>query len=96
MGEVPLSLHVTAKLKDNLEQEAQRQHVSADDIAEQAISWYIENQQRERQILRERAAEADKGVFVSSEAMLAWMEKRLKGEQAPPPQPDTFLKPRQP
>ena len=91
MGEVPLSLHVTAKLKGDLEQEAERQHVSADDIAEEAISWYIESQERERQILRERAAEADKGVFISSEAMLAWMEELETNIDAPAPKPDIFI-----
>lgn len=34
MGEVPLSLHVDAKLKEKLESEARRQKVSADDLAD--------------------------------------------------------------
>lgn len=95
MGEVPLSLHISAETNRRLEEEADLQQVSADEIAREAIQWYIEEQDRERQILRQRAAEADeKGEFISSEAMLAWMERRLKGEDVPPPCPDTFLAPR--
>jgi len=95
MGEVPLSLHIKAETNRRLKEEAQRQDVSADNIAEQAIDWYVESQELERQILQQRAAEADKGVFISSEAMLRWMKERLEGKKTPQPAPDVFLKPRQ-
>lgn len=91
MGEVPLSLHIKAETSRRLEDEAQRQDVSSDEIAEQAIDWYVESQERERQLLRERAAEADKGVFISSGAMLRWMEELETNIDAPAPAPDVFI-----
>ena len=65
--------------------------MSADDLAQRAIRGYLTYQEREREILRERIAEADKGVFVSSEAVLEWMKKIESDPAAPFPEPDTFL-----
>jgi hypothetical protein len=38
--------------------------------------------------LREAIKEADKGVFVSREAMLAWADMLGTDKEVPPPQPD--------
>lgn len=92
MGEVPLSLHVTKQLKQDLEQEAERQNLSADDVAQRAIRTYLDGMAFERDILRQRIAEADKGVFISEEAMLRWMDSWGTDEEIPPPEPDVFLK----
>ena len=43
--------------------------------------------------VEERIAEADKGVFISSEAMLHWIESWGTENELPPPEPDVFLKP---
>jgi predicted transcriptional regulator len=94
MGEVPLSLHVTAKLKGDLEKEAHLLHVSESEVVEKAVEFYLDQLALKRQILKEAAAEADKGVFISSEAMLAWMERLETDIDAPPPAPDVFLPPR--
>ena len=68
------SITIGPQIKDDLEREARRQNMSADDLAQRAIRGYLTYQEREREILRERIAEADKGVFVSSEAVLVWMK----------------------
>lgn len=94
MGEVPLSLHVTAETKRELEEHARQLNVSVAEIAERAIASYLEIPARERAILKERLAEADKGVFISSEAMLDWMERLETDIDAPAPEPDVFLPPR--
>ncbi|WP_187969670.1 CopG family ribbon-helix-helix protein [Aquibium microcysteis] len=94
MGEVPLSLHVTAETKRELEEHARQLNVSVAEIAERAIASYLEIPARERAILKERLAEADKGVFISSEAMMRWMESWDTDEELPPPEPDVFLPPR--
>ncbi|HET7412548.1 MAG TPA: hypothetical protein VFJ18_07780 [Pararhizobium sp.] len=91
MGEVPLSLHVDAQLKESLENEARLQHVSADDLAQRAIKRYLALQERDRAIMRERIAEADKGVFISEEAMLEWMDRLEDDIDAPAPRPDVVL-----
>jgi len=94
MGGVPLSLHVDAQLKERLDNEARLQNLSADDLAQRAIEDFLELQEREREILRERLAEADKGVFISGEAMHRWIESWGTDNELPPPEPDVFLPPR--
>ncbi|WP_133170107.1 hypothetical protein [Kumtagia ephedrae] len=94
MGEVPLSLHVDADVREKLEAEANLQQTSAEDVAELAIKRYLEIREHEREILRERIAEADKGVFISGEAMHRWIESWGTENELPPPEPDVFLPPR--
>jgi predicted transcriptional regulator len=94
MGEVPLSLHVKAEIKRKLEDEARSQNVSADNLVERAIESYLEIRQSERDVLKQRIAEADKGVFISGEAMHRWIESWGTENELPPPEPDVFLPPR--
>jgi predicted transcriptional regulator len=94
MGEVPLSLHVKAEIKQKLEDEARSQNVSADDLVERAIESYLEIRESEREVLRQRIAEADKGVFISGEAMHRWIESWGTENELLPPEPDVFLPPR--
>ncbi|KQU62710.1 hypothetical protein ASC75_16135 [Aminobacter sp. DSM 101952] len=91
MGEVPLSLHVTKQLKQELEQEAERQNLSADDVAQRAIRAYLDSQSIERDVLDERIAEANTGIFISEKAMLDWMERLEDDAGALAPAPDVFV-----
>ena len=95
MSEVPLSLHVTAELRQELEKEARLLKVSASEIAERAIASYLEIRGAERELLKQRVAEADKGVFISGEAMHRWLESWDTADELSPPEPDIFLPPRQ-
>ena len=90
MGEIPLSLHVNDELKKKLDDEARLQSVSAENIAERAIKRYLEIREHERAILRERIAEADKGIFISEEAMNRWVDSWGTENELPPPKPDIF------
>lgn len=90
MGEVPLSLHVDAELKKKLDDEARSQNVSSENVAERAIKRYLEIREHERAILRERIAEADKGIFISEEAMNRWIDSWGTDNELPPPEPDIF------
>ena len=90
MGTVPLSLHVTAKVMTGLEREARLQNVTTDDVAKHAIRAYLDAQEHERNIMRRRNIEADKGVFISGEAMAAWVDSWGTNEELPPPAPDVF------
>lgn len=94
MGEVPLSLHVTAEVKQQLETEARQLNVSEAEIAARAITSYLEIGASERELLRQRVAEADKGVFISGEAMHRWIESWGTDNELAPPEPDVFLPPR--
>lgn len=94
MGEVPLSLHVPAQLKEELEQEARLLKVSESEIAGRAIEAYLNLQAHKRDVIAAAVAEADKGVFISSEAMHRWIESWDTDNELPPPEPDVFLPPR--
>ena len=94
MGEVPLSLHVKSELKEELEQEARLLKVSESEIAERAIQNYLNLQAHKRDVVAAAVAEADKGVFVSSAAMMEWMKRLETDIDAPSPEPDVFLPPR--
>lgn len=90
MGEAPLSLHVDADTRKQLEDEARLQRTSAEDVAEFAIKRYLEIREHEREILRERIAEADRGIFISEEAMTRWIDSWGTENELPPPEPDIF------
>lgn len=55
---------------------------------------FLRRSEAEQALMRERIAEADKGVFISSEAMLRWIESWGTENELPPPEPDVFLPPR--
>ncbi len=55
---------------------------------------FLRNSAAERRLLKERIAEADKGVFISAEAMHRWIKSWGTENELPPPKPDVFLKPR--
>jgi len=90
MGEIPLSLHVEAELKRKLDDEARLQKISAETVAEHAIKRYLEIREFERNVIRERIAEADEGIFISEEAMTRWVDSWGTDEELPPPEPDIF------
>jgi predicted transcriptional regulator len=90
MGEVPLSLHVKAELKERLEEEARELSITPDALVGRAIESYLEIRGVERELLRQRIAEADKGVFISGEAMHRWIESWDTDDELPPPESDIF------
>lgn len=49
---------------------------------------------RDRGITGERIVEADKGAFISEEAMMRWMDLLEDDIEAPAPEPDVFFPPR--
>ncbi|MEQ1951530.1 hypothetical protein [Mesorhizobium sp. CN2-181] len=67
---------------------------SADTLRHDYAS-FLKTSEAERRLLKERIAEADKGVFISAEAMHRWVESWGTENELPPPEPDVFLKPRQ-
>jgi predicted transcriptional regulator len=90
MGEMPLSLKLDQQTIAALKREAELRGVSADEVADQAIHAYVEAWEHEREILRERIAEADRGIFISEEAMTRWVESWGTENELPPPEPDIF------
>jgi predicted transcriptional regulator len=94
MGEHQIALHIDSDTKQRLEAEARWQHQSESEIAADAIKAYLDRQTHLRKTLEAAAIEADKGVFISSEAMMRWVKDLFDGKKTPPPRPDVFLPPR--
>jgi len=89
-----LALHLDDDTKMRLEAEAQWQSQTEAEVATDAIKTYLDRQSHLRKVLQAAAAEADKGVFISSEAMMRWVGDLFDGKKTPPPEPDVFLPPR--
>ena len=86
------TLRLEPELKEWLEAEAARQDRSVAWLAKKAIAAMKVDAEDRRRAIREALAEADKGVFVSSEAVNAWMDSWDTDNELPPPEPDTFMK----
>jgi predicted transcriptional regulator len=94
MGEHHLALNIDNDTKRRLEAEARWQHQSEAEVATDAIKAYLDRQTHLRKTLEAAAAEADKGVFISGEAMMRWVKDLFDGKKPQPPKPDVFLPPR--
>jgi predicted transcriptional regulator len=94
MAEHQLAFHIDDETKERLEAEARWGSQSEAEIVEDALKAHLDSQARLRKALEVAAVEADKGVFISSEAMMAWVKDLFDGKKTPPPQPDVFLPPR--
>ena len=91
MGAVPMSIRIDSDLKAALEAEAAREDRSASYMLQQAAREFIERKAEFRQMLIDMEAEADKGEFISSEAMGAWIASLGTGHELAEPEPDIFL-----
>lgn len=85
-----LSLRIDAGLKKDLEREARREERSASWLAVKAIEAMLRDRAEKREAIREAIAEADKGDFISREAMDAWVSSWHTDAELPPPEPDVF------
>jgi predicted transcriptional regulator len=87
---VPFSLRLDEATRARLEKEARRLDRSASQVAQRAIQCYLDAQEALRQEIDAAVEEADAGVFISAEAMHAWMETWGTDHEAPPPEADVF------
>jgi predicted transcriptional regulator len=90
MPAVPFSLRLDADARARLEEEARRLDRPAAQVAARAIVRWLDAQAALRSEIDSAVAEAEAGLFVSAEAMHAWMETWDSAE-APPPEPDLRL-----
>ncbi len=88
MPTVPFTLRIDAAIKKRLELEAKREDRSAGYVAQQAIRAYVEAKERARAAIRAAETEADKGAFISSDAMDRWVRSWGSDEELPPPEAD--------
>jgi predicted transcriptional regulator len=94
MTTTPFSIRLDAKLKSRLEKEAKRRDRTAGFIASRAIKLYFDELDRLSEELDDAFAEADKGVFVSGEAVDAWVKSWGTENELPKPEPDIFPAPK--
>lgn len=90
MSTVPFSLRMTPEIKEQLEQEAGLLDRSSSYIALQAIKDYLQNASRKRQAIDAALEEADKGVFISQQAMNDWVDSWGTADEMEPPKPDIY------
>lgn len=90
MAAATFSMRMDAKTKLALETEAKRQDRSAAYIANEAIEDFLDKRAYKRESLRSAIDEADKGVFISEEAMDRWIDSWDSENELPPPEPDIF------
>jgi predicted transcriptional regulator len=93
MGTVPFTLRLEEELKSSLEAEAKREDRSAAYLATRAIKAMLDTKAAKRRLIEDAMAEADKGAFVSEEAMNAWFQSLGTDDELPDPDADVVVKP---
>lgn len=85
---------VSVRLPDDLRREvddfARLSKRSRSFVVKEAVAAYMEDQRAYRAAIEEALAEADKGVFVSGEAVDRWLTSWGTDSELPPPEPDIF------
>ena len=87
-----LSVRVPEEVKEELDLLAAATRRSKSFLAQEAITDYVRRNAWKAKALQEAIAEADKGSFISHEAMTAWADSLGGDTQLPPPEPDIVPK----
>ena len=87
-----ITIRVEPELKQWFEQQAKRKDRSLGYVVVQSMEQTKRSTEARDQMIRDAMAEADKGVFVSEEAVHKWMDSWDSENELPFPEPDVFLK----
>lgn len=90
MAGVSFSLRLQTELKHRLEEAAQSENRSAADMATGAIEAFLDARDFKKAEIKAALEEADKGIFISQEAMHRWMASWGTDNELPAPEPDIF------
>lgn len=96
MPSVPFSLRMDPRIKKALEAQAKLENRSAAYVLQQAAADYLGRQTRMRALVAALDKEAQKGEFVSDEAMTTWFMSLESENELAEPKPDVFLKSKRP
>ena len=88
MTSTPYSLRLDDDVRKALEAEAKREDRPATQLAARAIKTMLTQKARKRAAIEAAMVEADKGVFISSEAMNAWVDSWDTENELPMPEAD--------
>jgi predicted transcriptional regulator len=91
MPTTPFSMRIDVELKKTLEEAAEREDRSASYIANRAIEDWARRERAYDQELESALKEAERGVWISSEAFDKWMDRWADGHDDPFPEPDVFF-----
>ena len=92
MGTIPFTLRLDDSLKQSLEAEAKIEDRSASYLATRAIKNMLDAKAAKRRMIDEAMTEADKGIFISEEKLMAWFQSLGTDHELPEPEPDIFPK----
>lgn len=87
----PFSVRLDANVRARIEKEARRRNRTASFIANNAIKRYFDGFDAFQKEVDDAFKEAEKGVFISGEAMHAWIESWDTENELPPPKPDVVV-----
>jgi predicted transcriptional regulator len=90
MATTQFSMRLSDDLKQSLEAISKISHRSQSQIATKAIAEYVGKNEWRLKALQEAKKEADKGVFVSQEAIIDWLESWGSDNELPAPKADMF------
>lgn len=92
MSNARFSLRLETDLKDWLEQEAKRRDRSAGYIAVQALQNFKDSSDAKCLMIEQAIAEADRGSFISEEAMTKWFLSFATEHELPEPNEDVIVR----
>ena len=90
MSTTPVSLRLDPKVKARLEEEARIANLSASSLANKAIETFLAARAAKRSQIEAALADAEKGEFISGEALDRWIDSWETEAELPPPEPDIF------
>jgi predicted transcriptional regulator len=90
-GSTVLSIRVPEALKEQLDYLSRSTKRSKGYLATEALGDYVKKNAWRAKELQNAIAEADMGVFISHDAMLAWANARHVDKGIAPPKPDIQL-----
>jgi predicted transcriptional regulator len=90
MPTTTLSMRIDEGVKKRVMEIAEREERSASYIVEKAIKQFLARVEYEHEQIALALTEAEKGIWISGEAMDKWIESWGTGNELPPPEPDVF------
>jgi predicted transcriptional regulator len=90
MPSTVLSVRIPEALKEQLDYLSRSTKRSKAYLAAEALDDYVKKNAWRARELHAALTEADKGVFISHEAMLAWADSLGSNKELAAPEPDIF------
>jgi predicted transcriptional regulator len=85
-----LSVRVPADVQANLQRLAEERNVPRDDLINEALSRYIDDETDYHAAIDEALKEAEAGIFISGDKFLDWIKSWGTENELLMPEPDIF------